>query len=360
MVQILTPRSVWIQIGSLFFTLAGVHGDLLVIRFFLCVAYFMFLLNAALGSPLIAKPASLESVSVDSLVWASLGLYINGSSLISLIMDEKRVHFTDDEAALWRMFYRTGGLSACLFKSIVSDHFKVVEFGPGDIIPTDCYFYIIYKGFVHLDVYEKKERKLHRTALSGEMFDIQYLGMFHQGSVFERSEIRCRSLTNTKLFQFSRDDIVEISHSPFVKGVLQALLINNLSFVVESYRSFVVEQQLISDNPARFSDHYCDKIFSPLADWEKPKNMLAGSGAALSNPLWHLMIYIYRSFALPWPVSGHPAGIRQTLLPSPAAGTQPTAISLETHSMRPAFSTGPSDECVTAEEVNDHCIQIIQ
>jgi len=320
-----------------------------VIRLFLSVAYLMFLLNAALGSPLFPAPAASGVVAADSLIWASLGLYINGSSLVSLIMDEKRVQFTDeDEAALWRMFYRTGGLSARLFKAIVSDHVKVVEFGPGDVIPTDSYFYILYKGFVHLDIYENKVQKVHRTAISSEMFDIQYLGMFHQGSVFERSEVRCRSLTHIKLFQFSRDDIVKISHSPLVKGVLQALLINNLSFVIESYRSSIVEQHKNAENPERFAEHYCDEIFSPLADWEKPKSVFSGSGEALSNPIRHLIHCMHRSFSLPWPVSGHLIGIRQTLLPSPPTGAHPTAsTSPESTLTRPAFSTGPSDECVT-------------
>jgi hypothetical protein len=53
---------------------------------------------------------------------------------------------TEDEAALWQMFYQMGGLLARLYKKIVSPYVKVIEFQPGEPIPTDNFFYIIYHG----------------------------------------------------------------------------------------------------------------------------------------------------------------------------------------------------------------------
>jgi hypothetical protein len=36
------------------------------------------------------------------MVWAILGLYVHGTSMVCLFLDERRVELGDDEAALWR------------------------------------------------------------------------------------------------------------------------------------------------------------------------------------------------------------------------------------------------------------------
>lgn len=96
---------------------------------------------------------------------------------------------------------------------------------------------------------------------------------------------------------------------PLAKGVWQALLINNLSYVVES--------SLSSEKRSSQAELHCDTIFRPLESWEQPKSSLAGSGKALANPLLHLVGYFQSSFSPPWPLKGHPTGIRQTQLPPP-------------------------------------------
>lgn len=101
----------------------------------------------------------------------------------------------------------------------------------------------------------------------------------------------------------------KIAHHRLAKGVWQALLINNLSFVVESY--------LETDRHSKFAESYCDKIFDPLETWELPKESEAGSGTALKNPCMHLLKNIRQSFSSPWPFGGHLTGIRQTLLSPP-------------------------------------------
>lgn len=104
-----------------------------------------------------------------------------------------------------------------------------------------------------------------------------------------------------------------ISHHPFAKTVWQALLINNLSFVVESY---VWKKESPTATTAGLQE--VDKIFAPLEPWEEPKPALTGSGLALRSPLQHLIASIQKSFGLPPPFGGHPTGIRQTLLHAPA------------------------------------------
>lgn len=311
-VEINNPLSFWVQLAGFFFVLAGIHSDLLVIRFFLSLAYGMLFLNAALGSPLWPNVSNPGHVSVDSLLWGVAGMYVHGVSLLCLVLDERKVELTEDEAALWRMFYRTGGLSARLYKKIVSPYVKVVEFQPGEPIPTDNFFYIIYRGIVHLKVFAGDVLEVNRqTVRSGEMFDLKYIGMFKKDSIFSTHRLECSSVSETKLFQFSRGDMKTIAHHRFAKTVWQALLINNLSFVVESYK------WKNGEAPTKSLLAEVDSIFAPLETWEEPLPSLSGSGLALKRPLLHLIKSIQRSFGPPPPFGGHPTGIRQTLLPAP-------------------------------------------
>ena len=291
--------------------MSGIFGDLLVIRFFLVMAYVMLLINAIVGSPLWPNATGSDgTLAVDSLCWAVISLYVHGCSLLCLLSDERAVPLTEDEAALWRMFYRTGGLSKRLFHSIVARHLKVVEFQPGQEIPTGDDFYIIYHGQVKLTVFDDVERKYDRIMVSGEMFDLNFLCLFGSDrTVFHRTKIRCTSITRTRLFRIHKDDMQKIAQNGLAKGIFQSLLINQLSFIVESY----AERKPLSQAAAEKQDY----IFEPLQPWEEPFSLLAGSGQALRQGPVHLLFYIRKSFAPPFPFAGHPTGIRQTQLPPP-------------------------------------------
>jgi hypothetical protein len=176
MVSIFPPLSIWVQLANVFFALAGIYGDLFVIRFLLFVAYFFLFLQAALGGPLWGSLINNGKVAVDGLVWSIIGMYIHGSSMVCLILDERKVDLTEDEDVLWRMFYRTGGLSALLFKKIVASHLEVVEFEANVDVPVDNYFYILYKGRVQLRIWEDEKVITERICQSGEMFDFKLLG----------------------------------------------------------------------------------------------------------------------------------------------------------------------------------------
>jgi hypothetical protein len=105
----------------------------------------------------------------------------------------------------------------------------------------------------------------------------------------------------------------------------QALLINNLSFVVEGYSE--------KYSSITFDDDTCDHIFSPLKEWEQPKSVHSGSGYAVQRPFHHIWWYMRQSLSTPWPFGGHPTGIRQTQLPAPPrqASTNPLRAPLYHH-----------------------------
>ena len=317
------PLSIWMQFASLFFTLSGVHGDLLIIRLFLFAAYLMILINSLLGSPLWGDKKA-DGLPLDSLIWAVVGLYVHGTSLANLLNDERDVALNENEEALWHLFYRTGGLSRCLFKTVIAPDMEFVTLAEDEDIPTDQYFYIIYHGRVRLKIYDgsSKELKVDRILGSAEMFDIAHVGFFDNSSVFVKVNLRCRTMEKTQFFRFSRSAIRKIANHQFAKDVMQALLLNSLSKIVEHRET------------KRDSAVLCDPIFSPLHAREQPIAVMAGSGKALQKPLLHIVSCIRRSFSLPWPLGKHPAGIRQVLLSPPgqrvrnpkASSTAPTTF----------------------------------
>lgn len=313
MVEIFTPLSIWMQLASLCFTLSGIHADLLIIRFFLFLAYVLLFTNAVLGSPLWPNASNTGFLPLDSLCWSVAGLYVHGASLLNLILDERKVELNPDESALWRMFYRTGGLSARLYKEIVSPYVEIVTFEKDEEIPTEDYFYILYRGNVDLRVYQDGRLKLERASLeSGSMFDLKYLGIFADDHFFLDHSIACTSRSKSMLFRFSRSDMKKIALHGLVKSVWQSLVINNLSSILEKY----VEMNfngIVPSTPV-LEINETDRIFRPLEEWEIPKAEEAGSGAALTRPWLHFWNSFHRQISPPW---SHLSGIRQTHLSAP-------------------------------------------
>jgi hypothetical protein len=313
--------SIWMQLANFFFTLAGLSGDLLIIRLTLFTAYSFTFLNAALGGPLWGSVSNPGFLNTDIFIWGLIGMYVHGASLVCLFADERKIVLTKEEEALWRVFYRTGGLSALLFKTILCPHLEVVEFKDGEDIPTDDYFYVLYTGYVKLECMSKKGGKvlLERLLKSGDMFDLNHLDMFRDDNVLKGKPIICTSLNNTTLYRFTKVSMDKIAHHPLSKGVWQSLLIHNLSSVVEAYMDAESTNALVSSKGLTSA-----KIFQPLQPSEEPNPAFAGSRRALEGfALNHILFYIKTLFSPPTPFGGHPTGIRQTMLPTPKSDVDP-------------------------------------
>lgn len=267
----------------------------------------MLFINAIVGSPLWPDLKGQDgTIAVDLLIWSVINIYVHGCSLWCLLLDEQDVELTEDEEALWRLFYRAGGLSRRLFHSIVACHLKVVEFDPGQEIPAKDDFYIIYQGQVKIEVFgiNGLTRESNRIMFSGEMFDLNFLGLFVERTILEGTRSKVTSMTKTKLFRIHRDDMKIIARNSLAKGVWQALLINQLSFIVESFSEQLPKQKQ-------------DRIFEPLEPWEEPLSVHAGSGKALRYSFSHVIHYMKSSFCPPLPFQGHPTGLPQSQLPPP-------------------------------------------
>jgi CRP-like cAMP-binding protein len=313
------PLSIWVQLANFFFLCSGLNGDLLVIRASLFAGYAMIFVNGVLGGPLWPDAANLGHLSVDGMVWAILGMYVHGSSLVCLLLDERRVELGDDEAALWRLLYRTGGMSQRLFENDVLPYLEVVRLCAGDPINTSGYFYIVYQGRVRLRVLGP-DGSVHedRTKGAGEMFDFKHMDLLQSGSVFLENHICCKAESSpVVLFRFRKEDMKQIANRRCSKSMWQALLINNLSNLVEQF----IENEAGVNGEYEFDQEGAckrgDRMFGPLQDFELPPPDVAGSGAALSRPLVHLWRSWQRAVNLPWPLGHHPTGIRQMQLAAP-------------------------------------------
>ncbi|GKY98722.1 hypothetical protein MPSEU_000828500 [Mayamaea pseudoterrestris] len=318
-ITISQPLSIWMQLGSLFFTLGAVHADILVIRFFMVSAYSCLFLQAVLGGPLwpYAADTSNESLKLDALLWSILNLYLHGFSLVVLLTDEAKVQLTDDQAALWRLFYRTGGMSERIFYEVMvsNGHVQVVECDADTTLDTDNHFYILYQGSVTMHIQDARGESIDRQVGRGEIFDFKHLGMLNQSKYFQETFIRCETKTKAKFFQFSKDSMSQIAHHPLSKVVWQSLLINNLSRAVANARRgnlFV-------------SEECADDIFAPLASWELPDATKAGSGQTLHHPFQYIWLSMRRSCYYPWPCGRSTPGMRQTQLAAPVSLTNVSA-----------------------------------
>jgi hypothetical protein len=246
-------------------------------------------------------------------------------------MDELPIQLSENEEALWRLFYRSGGLSKKLFKTIVADKLQVDEFGPGDCIPSDDYFNILYKGLATIEIVDAETgRKLNdRQVFSGEMFDCSDLQQFADGGFFSKNRVKATARSNCTVFRISIQNMKKIANQRFAKGVIQTMLIDAMESIIEAYhnggekpiptRVRQMEVELgngLEDN--NFKAEYIAPSFQPLEVWEQPQPLSAGSGESWKHPVQHFTKYFLSFLGPPPPFGGHPTGIRHTLLAAPS------------------------------------------
>ena len=273
----------------------------------------MFLfLNSVLGAPLWPSLRVPEKIQLDGVLWATLNLYVHVSTVVRLLNDERQAKFKEPEhEALWRMFYRTGGLSQQVFTKTIGAHCTVVRFTENEIIDTEDYFYIIYKGTVKITVRDERGSLVStRKAQSGQLFDFRALGLLQDMQSSFRHHISVESGSQVVLFQFPRKDMARIASHPSTRLMWKELLMENLLRIVVRY--FDKRIRHLGDDR-----NYTNPIFLPLQKWEEPLPLRAGSGKALRRPLDHILASMQWSFTPPWPWKGPLMGLRHQQLPAP-------------------------------------------
>eukprot|EP00977_Amphora_coffeiformis_P024323 scaffold15528_cov167-Amphora_coffeaeformis.AAC.1 len=236
------------------------------------------------------------------------------ASVVRLLLDEEHVTLTGHEEALWRMFYRVGGLSRKLFKHHIAEHMKVVKYEKGQVIPVEEFFHISYEGTVEIKIHDENTGKLIQTAIDGSgcMFDFKKLGLMQTlTSPMSKHKLVVSAKSDCTFFEFSNKDIRDIANAKVTKSVWQTVFIGTLARIAVQRLG---EEHM---DPKRSDPSHLDPLFMPLSATETPDPLLAGSGAALERPLAHIAYCMRRFFTPPWPFGKHLIGIRHNMLQAP-------------------------------------------
>lgn len=285
---------------------------MLIIRICLSSAYIFLFINSLLGAPLWPLWDVPDQIQLDGILWALANLYVHVTTVVRLLKDEVPVHLTQDEHALWRMFYRIGGLSQRMFQKSVACHCQVVTHQEGEKLDVDSYFYIIYKGTCKLTVTDDFNGNIvsARKAQSGQLFDFRALGLLEHNPNLAKHRLEAVvTVSKVTLFRFPREKMPIIANNPHTRLLWKEILMENMLRIVQRY----FDRRMRLENSVDGID-YVNPIFAPLEAWEQPHPMRAGSGKALTNPLRHVWASMQWSFAPPWPFRGPPEGLRHNQL----------------------------------------------
>lgn len=304
------PLAIYKHFAALSFLLAGVFADLLVVRLCLASAYIFLITNCVEGSPLWPYLRRADHLTVDMLVWGIICFYVHMSSVVRLLMDEAHVPLTDDEEALWRMFYRVGGMSRKVFKDQIAAHMTVVHVKKGQSLPVVDFFHMTYKGVVEIKIYENDKLLSTNTDGSGCMFDLKSLGLLQAHTPMANHVLEVTALSDGTFFQFSNKDVRRIATIRHTKSVWQTVLVGTLARIA-------VQRLPEEDSKSRADPLRIDPLYLPLSKAELPNPLIAGSGRALERPLSHIGYCMKTFFTPPWPFSQHVSGIRHGMLPAP-------------------------------------------
>ena len=198
-----TPSGLWGQFSSLFYLLAGLYSDLLLVastspsgalaceqvafqsnypqQSRLCARYVLLIVNGLLGFPLWGDYVSdPQFIAIDTVIWSVVGLYVHFSSFLQLLYDERSVPLAETEDELWRFFFRHGGITRVLFARYVLRPGEIRTFSPGTLIndPTQSErLHLIIRGHVRAHIeYEQGHRTF--DFYSGDLFEFRFLHQF--------------------------------------------------------------------------------------------------------------------------------------------------------------------------------------
>ena len=315
------PLAIYKHLAALSFMCAGIFADLLVIRLCLASAYIFLITNCVMGGPLwphLIKPGHL---TVDMLVWGIVCFYVHMSSVVRLLQDEQHVDFkSEEEEALWRMFYRVGGMSRKIFAHQIVPHLRVVQYQKGDDIPVDEYFHINYQGIVEITVTAHGKHVSTAHDGSGCLFDLKNLGLLQMhASPMAHHKLQVTAQSDVTLFRFSNAEIRTIANAKNTKSVWQTVLVGTLARIAVQRLPdhFHDEEQTNGSGHHTQDKDVIDPLFLPLSPSELPNPLVAGSGSALERPLAHLAYCLRQFYSPPWPFSKHLVGVRHGMLSAP-------------------------------------------
>ncbi|KAL3905871.1 MAG: hypothetical protein SGILL_009503 [Bacillariaceae sp.] len=177
---------------------------------------------------------------------------------------------------------------------------------------------------------------------SGAIADYKCLGLVNEETYLETfhqvdTVVTTCSSTAT-LFRFPKEIMRELASTPALRNVWQTIFISQMARLVIMLGGKAIHGNYGLASPfvrsSEITPDHVASLFLPLKDDELPPSTISGSSRnmkSLKNAVKHICRYAITGFYLPWPIHGHPIGIRHELTPpqSKWIGDQTDAIAEE-------------------------------
>lgn len=307
-----TPSGLWGQFSSLFYLLAGLYSDLLLVRFYLSLGYVLLIVNGLLGFPLWGDYVSdPQFIAIDTVIWSVVGLYVHFSSFLQLLYDERSVPLAETEDELWRFFFRHGGITRVLFARYVLRPGEIRTFSPGTLIndPTQSErLHLIIRGHVRAHIeYEQGHRTF--DFYSGDLFEFRFLHQFGLRVGFLDAQMQAVAESEVQTFSIDVGELNRSSFLPSVRQAWQAVL-----------ASVLARQAELATSPSRTSREresgalasWVHPAFQPLDASELPPAHTPGSGRFFERPLRNFALLHVHTFSPPFPCTKPLFGLRHS------------------------------------------------
>eukprot|EP00730_Choanoeca_flexa_P017075 TRINITY_DN8177_c0_g1_i1.p2 TRINITY_DN8177_c0_g1~~TRINITY_DN8177_c0_g1_i1.p2 ORF type:complete len:401 (+),score=41.50 TRINITY_DN8177_c0_g1_i1:1812-3014(+) len=215
MVAIGHAGALWAQLGNLWFFFAAIFGDILLIRFCLCMGFLFLIVNAATGLPLypdvVASSVWEEhTIFLDIVIWASITGAFHVYSIYLHLKDEATITFTDAEEQVWRFFYRRSGMHRLEMRETLRRS-EWVTYKAGDTIVdpryAHRYFHLVIDGCVEFQSEFNGIASDVRTLSSGDFFDLELGNLFGVRLGFESDSFEAVAKTDCTLLRWSYADV---------------------------------------------------------------------------------------------------------------------------------------------------------
>mmetsp|Transcript_34790 Transcript_34790/g.77358 ORF Transcript_34790/g.77358 Transcript_34790/m.77358 type:complete len:473 (+) Transcript_34790:167-1585(+) len=239
-----------LQLANVFFFLSTFWADLLVLKFFLVIAFALLLINAAMGFPAMHHYASTGYISIDGIIWAVLCGGLHFIAMVKLVMDELPVKFQgENDEALWRFFLRRSGMGRLEFKEVLKrGEWVRVKKGERIVSHTEAYeyLYLLVEGRPSCYLAPRAEGQDHNTSdtlklplLSGAMFHFALCSVFGIPMGFEKiSGVHIEVWSEESNCLLYRWHIKELNHMavhgwPALCSFWQNMVLQNVSTALE-------------------------------------------------------------------------------------------------------------------------------
>jgi len=226
------PSSAWCQCAYLFFLLAALFNDILMLRFCLVMANVLLIVASCLGMPIWGE-LSTHCFVLDSFLWASICGLVHLVAVVQLLHHERPIEFENErDEMLWRFLHRRCGVSRLMFAEIRrGGHWERRR--RGDVIsalqdPMECKaLHLLVEGRVEFLTNRMDKPQM---LYSGDLFDLGLCNVFGVQLGFGEWEFASTADSDVTMFVWPLAELNEMATTG--SAVLQAFWRNLILYSI--------------------------------------------------------------------------------------------------------------------------------